>query len=130
MSISSMTECIRRFAARSRWPRRYCTSCAARKALGWPATVPAPVIDPAACCRQFNINPSVWEYICQWGIMFYDRTYPARYDSSHRIEMKVVFAEAHDRIHAGASPNSVGLANIGLPEPVPAATSKQIRGEE
>jgi lysophospholipase L1-like esterase len=101
-----------------------------RQALGWPATVPAPVIDPAACCRQFNINPSVWEYICQWGIMFYDRTYPARYDSSHRIEMKVVFAEAHDRIHAGASPNSVGLANIGLPEPVPAATSKQIRGEE
>jgi lysophospholipase L1-like esterase len=101
-----------------------------RQALGWPATVPAPVIDPAACCRQFNINPSVWEYICQWGIMFYDRTYPARYDSSHRIEMKVVFAEAHDRIHAGATPNSVGLANIGLPEPVSAATSKQIRGEE
>jgi hypothetical protein len=62
--------------------------------------------------------------------MFYDLTYPVRYDSSHRIEMKHVFGQANDRIHAGAIPSSVGLVNIGLPEPVPAATSEQIRGEE
>jgi lysophospholipase L1-like esterase len=102
----------------------------ARQALGWPASVPAPVIDPQACCRTFKINSSVWEYLCRWGIMFYDLTYPVRYDSSHRIEMKHVFGQANDRIHAGAIPSSVGLVNIGLPEPVPAATSEQIRGEE
>jgi hypothetical protein len=102
----------------------------ASKALGWPADVRPPVIDPAACCRKFKINSSVWEYICLWGIMFYDRTYPLRYDSSHRIAMKEVFGQAYNQIHAGGIPTSVGLPNIGQPEPVAAATSKQIRGEE
>jgi lysophospholipase L1-like esterase len=102
----------------------------ARQALAWPAGSPAPQIDPAACCRKFKINSSVWEYICRWGIMFYDRTYPLRHDSSHRVAMKDVFGTAYNKIHAGAIPNSVGLANIGQPEPVKAATSKQIRGEK
>ncbi len=102
----------------------------ARKTLGWPASVPPPLIDPAAFSRKFKINSSVWEYICEWGIMFYDLTFPLRYDSTHRLAMKQVFGHAHDQIHAGAVPDSVGLANIGQPEPVPAATSKQIRGDE
>ena len=97
--------------------------------LGWPASSPPPVIDPAACCREFKINSSVWEYICNWGIMFYDLTYSLRYDSTHRLAMKQVFGQAHDQIHAGAVPGSVGLANVGQPEPVRAATSRQIRGD-
>ncbi len=102
----------------------------ARKALGWPPDRPAPVIDPTECCQKFKINSAAWEYICLWGIMFYDLSYPLRYDSSHRVAMKEVFGQAYNRIHAGAAPESVGLANIGLPEPVPAATSEQIRGEK
>ncbi len=101
-----------------------------RKALGWPADRPAPVIDPAECCRTFKIDSAAWEYICTWGIMFYDLSYPLRYDSSHRLAMKEVFGNAFNRIHSGADPRSVGLANIGLPEAVPAATSQQIRGEK
>ncbi len=101
-----------------------------RKALGWPPDRPAPLIDPAECCREFKIKSAAWEYICLWGIMFYDLSYPLRYDSSHRVAMKEVFGQAYNRIHAGAAAESVGLANIGLPEPVPAATSRQIRGEK
>jgi hypothetical protein len=100
-----------------------------RKALGWPPDRPAPQIDPLECCRKFKIDAAAWEYICLWGIMFYDLSYPLRYDSSHRVAMKEIFGQAYNRIHAGAAPESVGLVNIGLPEPVPAATSKQIRGE-
>ncbi len=36
---------------------------------------------------------------------------------------------AYNRIHVGAAPESVGLANIPLNVRAPAATSKQIRGE-
>jgi hypothetical protein len=102
----------------------------ARKAFGWPAGLPAPLIDPAECTQRFKISPAVWETICTWGIMFYDLTYPLRYDSSHRIALKGVFGEAYNRIHAGAAPESIGLANIGLPQPVSPATSKQIRGDD
>jgi lysophospholipase L1-like esterase len=101
----------------------------ARKPFGWPPNSSPPLIDPAECTRTFKINAPVWEYICTWGIMFYDLTYPLRYDSSHRLDMKQVFGQAFNRIHSGAAPESVGLANIGLPEPVAPATSKQIRGE-
>ena len=101
----------------------------ARRALGWPANTPAPQIDPLECTRQFTINASVWKYICTWGIMFYDLTYPNRYDSSYRLKRKEEFGQAFNRIEAGASPESVGLPNIGLPVPVGSATSVQIRGE-
>ena len=100
----------------------------ARKVFGWPASSPPVLIDPARCSQKFNINPAVWESICLWGIMFYDLTYPMRYDQSHRVAMKEVFGQAYNRIHAGATPESVGLPNIGLPAPVRAATSAEIRG--
>ncbi len=99
-----------------------------RKALGWPQSAPAPIIDPAQCVRRFNITASVWQYICTWGIMFYDLTNPMRYDSTQRLVKKHAFGSAFDRIKAGESPAAVGLPNIGLPEPIPAASSKEIRG--
>jgi lysophospholipase L1-like esterase len=101
----------------------------ARKAFGWPTNSPAPLIDPGECVRRFGIDAPAWQYICTWGILFYDLTYPTRYDSSRRIEKKGAFGQAFNRIEAGASPESVGLPNIGLPAPVSTASSKEIRGE-
>ncbi len=92
----------------------------ARRAFGWPAEAPAPTIDPARCADRFQIGSAVWRRICLWGIMFYDRTWPLRYDPSYRQEKKRVFAEAVERIEAGEAPESLGLPNIGTPEPVPA----------
>jgi tetratricopeptide (TPR) repeat protein len=101
----------------------------ARKAFGWPANSPAPLIDPGECVRRFKITAKVWQYICTWGIMFYDLAHAARYDSSRRLEKKETFGQAFNRIEAGATPESVGLPNIGLPASVSAASSKEIRGD-
>jgi hypothetical protein len=89
------------------------------RAFGWPTDSPAPVIDPARCAGQFGLVPAVWRRICLWGIMFYDATSGARYDSSYRLHKKVVFAAAANRIEAGEAPESVGLPNIGMPAPIP-----------
>ena len=48
----SSTECTRRSAARSRWPRRSCTSFRrARPSAGRPSC-PPPLIDPGECSRE------------------------------------------------------------------------------
>jgi len=90
-----------------------------RRAFGWSNDSPAPVIDPARCAKHFGFGRAEWKYICWWGIMFYDRTAGVRYDSSHRLQMKVVFATAADRIGAGEAPEAVGLPNVGVPARVP-----------
>jgi lysophospholipase L1-like esterase len=90
-----------------------------RGAFGWPRDRPAPRIEPAQCAAHFGMGPAAWRYICLWGIMFYDLCYPMRYDPSRRLEMKQVFAQAAERIQAGELPETVGLPNVGVPEPVP-----------
>jgi hypothetical protein len=93
-----------------------------RRAFGWPHDSPAPVIDPASVVKRFGLTPEVWRRICLWGIMFYDLTSGARYDSRHRVQMKVAFATAADRIKSGEAPESVGLPNVGVPASVPVVT--------
>jgi hypothetical protein len=90
-----------------------------RRLFGWPHDLAAPVIDPVDCAQHFNLTPDIWRRVCLWGIMFYDLTTGARYDSSRRHQMKDAFATAANRIEAGEPPESVGLPNIGVPEPVP-----------
>ena len=90
-----------------------------RKAIGWPEAAAVPTIDPAACVRQFNLTPWAWGKVCNAGIMFYDLTAGARYDSSERIAKRHAFGQAMERIEAGEAPEAVGLPNIGLPDPVP-----------
>jgi hypothetical protein len=90
-----------------------------RQAIGWPKAAAVPIIDPAACARHFKLTPWAWEKICNAGIMFYDLTAGARYDSSERIAKRHAFGQAMERIKAGEAPESVGLPNIGLPDPVP-----------
>jgi lysophospholipase L1-like esterase len=99
-----------------------------RTAFGWPWNSPAPIIDPSQCAQHFRLDPLVWEYISTSGARFYDLTYPLRYDSTRRLEKRMAFLRATDRLKAGDPPESVGLPNIGVPEPVPAASSNDIRG--
>ena len=93
-----------------------------RRAFGWPADSPAPVIDPVRCVQRFGLGAAVWRRICLWGIMFYGASAGARYDSTHRLEKKVAYATAANRIEAGEAPESVGFANIGVPAAVPVVT--------
>jgi hypothetical protein len=92
----------------------------ARRAFGWPANSVAPIVDPAACAKQFGLGQDAWRYICTWGILFYDLTAPLHYDQSHRHAKQEAFAQAAERIRKGAAPESVGLPNIGIPPAVPA----------
>ena len=91
----------------------------ARRAFGWPAEAPTPTIDPLECIRHFGIVPGVWRYVCLWGIMFYDRTSWATYDRSRRSVKRQAYVNAASKIEARASPESVGLPNIGTPDPIP-----------
>ncbi len=91
----------------------------ARRAFGWRADAPTPTLDPIECIRHFGIDPNVWRYLCLWGIMFYDRTSWATYDPGRRSVKRWAFVAAADKIEAGAAPESVGLPNIGEPEPIP-----------
>jgi hypothetical protein len=94
----------------------------ARRAFGWPKDSSEPTIDPVGCAKHFGLGPAVWRRICLWGIMFYDKASPARYDPATRLAKKVTFAVATERIEAGEAPEALGLPNIGTPEPVPAVT--------
>ncbi|MDR3622385.1 MAG: SGNH/GDSL hydrolase family protein [Paludisphaera borealis] len=91
----------------------------ARRAFGWAADAPTPTVDPVECVRRFGLDPGVWRYLCLWGIMFYDRTSPATYDPTRRASKRKEFIAAADKIEAGSPPESVGLPNIGVCEPVP-----------
>jgi hypothetical protein len=92
----------------------------ARRAFGWPAASPAPILDPAACAKHFGLGPEQWRYVCHWGILFYDLTAPLHYDPSFRRAKQQAFAQAADRIRQGEAPEAVGLPNIGVQAAVPA----------
>lgn len=99
----------------------------AHRAFGWPADSPEPVIDPARCVEEFRIGPHTWRYVCVWGLMFYEITWPIRYDPTHRLEMKQVLARAADRLEAGEPPEALGMPNLGIPEPVPPTNGAGVR---
>jgi hypothetical protein len=101
----------------------------ARGAFGWSKDSPEPVIDPAHCVKHFEVGSAVWRRICLWGIMFYDKTWPMRYDPRGRLEKKMAFAIAAQRIEAGEAPEAVGLPNIGTPESVPAMSAVEAQIE-
>jgi hypothetical protein len=91
----------------------------ARGAFGWPAERPVRPIDPLEVARHFRIGPQQWMKVCHWGVMFYQLTGGVRYDPSERRSKERAFGAAADRIKAGEAPERVGLANIGIPDPVP-----------
>jgi hypothetical protein len=91
----------------------------ARRALGWPSDAPAPVIDPARCAAHFGIDRDAWKSLCMWDQWFNNVVAPLRYDSGRRQQLRDAGVAAADRIAAGASPESVGLPNIGIPDAVP-----------
>jgi hypothetical protein len=51
--------------------------------------------------------------------MFNDIATPLTYDPSRRLQARIIYAEAANRIEAGEAPESVGLPNIGTPAKVP-----------
>ena len=95
----------------------------ARRAFGWPKVSVVPSIDPSECAEHFNLNSEAWKVVCFWEVTFEDRGIRWRYDPAPHLERQVLYAQASDRIKAGAAPESLGLVNIGVPAPVPVELS-------
>jgi len=97
-------------------------------ALGWPAGREVVAIDPAECVEHFGLIPAAWAEIARWGIMFYDLTYPMRYDPTERLARRVRYAEVYEAIKAGAAPGSLGIPNLGVPAAVPLVNGLRLEG--
>jgi hypothetical protein len=91
----------------------------ARQALGYHRDSPVPFVDPAECARHFDFKPDSWRFLCIWGMMMADRADQWRHDPPSHLRKRVLYANAADRVEAGATPESLGLPNIGLPAPIP-----------
>ena len=87
--------------------------------VGWPESVGPPVIDPDEVARHFHLNSWAWENICNFGIMFYDLTSGLHYDPTERTAKRSSFGRALKRLKRGERPEALGLANVGVAEPVP-----------
>jgi hypothetical protein len=87
----------------------------ARGAFGWPREKPAPPIEPAACAAHFGLRGRQWQPLCERGAMFYRAVAPLRFDQGMRRLKERAFASAALRIANGASPESTGLPNVGVP---------------
>ncbi len=94
----------------------------ARRALGWPAGSPAPVIDPAGCTRRFGIGMPQWRAICAWRAGFNGLVDRLRYENSERRSRIADAGKAAIKLDAGVAPEAVGLPNLGVPQPVPFTT--------
>jgi len=101
-----------------------------RRAFGWPKDLPAVLIDPGRCNERFRLDAGAWNYICRWGIMFYDLAAFLRYDPSQRLAKREAFRTGARRISEGVAPEDVGLPNIGIPEPVPSIPAALGSGRE
>jgi hypothetical protein len=86
-----------------------------RRAFGWAADAPAPVLDPAETAAHFGIDDAVWKTLCERAAMFYFGYLGARRDQSERRAKYETYLEAARRIASGARPGSLGLSNIGFP---------------
>ncbi len=91
----------------------------ARHGFGWPADTLPRAIDPSACAAHFGLGQDTWEHAARWGHGFYSLVARLRYEHRERSRRIDECGLAADQIAAGASPQAVGLPNVGLPAAVP-----------
>ncbi len=86
----------------------------ARAAFGWPASTTSPMLDPRQCAAQFGIDAVAWAAVCDRTAVFYgpDRVPHGR--SGRAVEWRDRYATAARQIRAGARPEDVGIAGVGL----------------
>jgi lysophospholipase L1-like esterase len=93
-----------------------------RRAFEWPGSTPAPTLDPRQVAKHFGLGPKQWEWLCAWGVNFYDVTAGAHYDTTARLEKRKAFQRALELIASRHDADANGLPNIGIPEAVPPVT--------
>ncbi len=85
----------------------------ARRAFGWPASSPAPVLTPADCAAHFGMNAERWARACKAIWQFYTLSALARFDSSRRSARADRYEKAFRQLENGISPEMIHLPGIG-----------------
>ena len=87
---------------------------AARRALGWPASIEAPKIDAAECVEHFGINSGNWQRACVYTAQFFEAIAGLRYDPELLVRRSEEYHKAAQRIAEGESPDEVGITGLGI----------------
>ena len=74
------------------------------------------------------MQPTSWKYVCAIGATTYVKMCRWTHDASERLGKAAVYDAARGRIERGAVPESLGLPNVGIPEPVPALRPSALPG--
>jgi hypothetical protein len=82
----------------------------ARRAFGWPASTPVPVLDSDRCATEFGVDAQAWATICRRVAVQYDRLAYLTVDSNERANRSLAYKLAAQRIERGTP-----LANAGIP---------------
>jgi hypothetical protein len=82
----------------------------ARRAFGWSAVAPVPVVDLASCVHRFQLDPSRWATVCSREAWFFRVIASVRYDPKFRNERAAAYERAAAALRAGVAP-----ANAGIP---------------
>jgi hypothetical protein len=86
----------------------------ARAAFDWPASTPAPIIDPQRCADELGIDAFAWAAVCERSAVYYGQLALLPSDSAERAEWRDRYATAARQIRAGAQPEDVGIPGVGV----------------
>jgi hypothetical protein len=89
-------------------------SLKSRAAFGWPASTPAPALDPKRCADQFGLDAAAWATICERSAVFYGQIAFLSSDFVDRVQWRDRYALAARQIRAGARPEDVGIPAVGV----------------
>jgi tetratricopeptide (TPR) repeat protein len=85
-----------------------------RLSLGWPAGVPAPIIEPDECARHFQLDKGRWVNVCNflawfWGAMAY-----IRHDPTERLKREESYRDAIRLIESGKPVEQARITGLGV----------------
>jgi len=81
----------------------------ARGAFGWPASTPVPALDSARCAAEFGVNSAAWAVVCNRSAAQYGQLAFLSIDSAERVQQRIRYKLAAQRIEAGIPPESAGI---------------------
>ena len=85
-----------------------------RRALGWPAAVPAPIVDADECALHFELDGPRWAEVCYRSAWFFGATALMRHDPTERRQQSGAYHRAERLIKAGTPPEQAGVTGLGV----------------
>ncbi len=79
------------------------------RALDWPESLVAPVLDSARCAVEFGLDPRAWATVCDRTVNQLNLIALVPFDPAERIRLRDRYAIAADRIRAGTRPEDAGI---------------------